>query len=118
MATLESILKPLGVDWEYRPTPRRRVGTKRLASRGPSIPTIHNAAPQSRHVPDIPQGPSAAVFGKCSTYANYFGTFSSSAPVRGETILEGITSAADVGFHIPAFVADALRIRTNLERYP
>jgi probable addiction module antidote protein len=119
MATLESILKPLGVDWEYRPArlARRHVGTKRLASRRPSIPATHNAAPQSRHVPDIPQGQSAAVFGKCSACANYSGTFSSSAPVRGETILEGITNAADVGFHIPAYMTDAL-IRTNLESYP
>ena len=117
MATLESILKPLGVDWEYRPA-RRRVETKRVASRGPSIPAIHNAAPQSRHVPDIPQGQSAAVRGKCLICVDYSGTLSSSAPVRGETILEGITNAADVGFHIPAYIANALSIRTNVEGYP
>jgi probable addiction module antidote protein len=88
MATLEGILKPLGVDWEYRPAcpARGRVGTKRFANRRPLISTTHNAAPQSRHVPDMPQGQSAAGFGKCSTCADYSGTVSSSAPVRGETI--------------------------------
>jgi probable addiction module antidote protein len=118
MATLESILKPLGMDWEYRPASPRRVRTKRLASRGPSIPTTHNAVLQSRHVPDIPQGQSAAVFGKCSICANYSGTPSSSSPMRGETVLEGLTHAADVGFHIPAFIADALSNRSTRERYP
>jgi probable addiction module antidote protein len=118
MATLESILKPLGVDWEYRPVSRRRVRIKGLACCGPSIPTTHNAAAQSRHVPDIPQGQSAAVFGKCSTCADYSGTLSSSAPLRGETIIGGIANTADVGFQIPAFIADALSIRTNRERYP
>jgi len=117
MATLESILKPLGVDWEYRPA-RRRVGTKRIASRGPAIPTTHNAAPHSRHVPDIPQGQSAAVFGKCSACADYSGTLSSSALVRGETIFGGATNAADMGFHIPAFIAAAVSIRSNVESYP
>ncbi len=113
MATLESILKPLGVDWEYRRArpASKRVATKRVANRGPSITMTHNAAPQSRRVPDIPQGQSAAVFGKCSTCANYSGTGSSSAPSRGETIPEGFPT----GFPIPAFIADALSAR-NLER--
>jgi len=118
MATLESILKPLGVGWEYRPASRRRVRTKRATNHGPLIPATHNAAPRSGHVPDIPQGQSVAVFGRCSTCADYSGTLSSSAPVRGETIIGGITNTADVGFQIPAFIAHALSIRTNLERYP
>jgi probable addiction module antidote protein len=115
MATLESILKPLGVDWEYRPSSPRRVVAKRRANRAPSIPATHNAVPQSCRVPDIPQGQSAAAFGN-SIYADYSGTLSSSAPMCGETIIEGIPNA--VGFQIPAFMADALSIRTNLERYP
>jgi DNA-binding phage protein len=118
MATLESILKPIGVDWEYRPVARRRGGTKRPVGRGRSSAAIHNAAPQSRHVPDIPQGQSAAAFGKCLTCADYSGTPSSSAPVCGETVIEGITNTAGMGFRIPAFMADAFNIRTYVERYP
>jgi probable addiction module antidote protein len=118
MATLESILKPLGVDWEYRPVSRRRVRIKGLARYGPPILTTHNAAAQNRHIPDIPQGQSPAVFGKCSTCADYSGALSSSVPLRGEKLIGGITNTADVGFQIPAFIAAALSIRTNGETYP
>ena len=118
MATLESILKPLGVDWEYRPASRRRVRTKQAASHGPSIPAIHNAAPQSRHLPDIPQGQSAAAFGKCSPYADYSGTLSSSATGSVTKIFGGATNAAYMGFQMPAFIVHATSIRLNVERYP